>query len=422
MSTLLLLLLLLLWGLAAADDGGESRFAVCVTGQLRAGALPEVQERLFEAVVRPLGAEVFVVVSREHTLGHVDFNIPRNGCYTDPRKCAPRDGQENETWLREVAGRPPIDVARKWPKGKPAERAPSTDEDLERLRAGPLAPRFLRVMDDDETLRSATEAFGDAHPSLFQRALRARNRWCLADVEARERRRQKPFDYVVRVRPDYVFACALPPATFWPSPDTPWAATAMDFFEVMDRETANSNLGLWSRPEPPAPCVSGIRVESCAFYAMCGAGANVTAVDHVDRRLRDDAGPRLPGEIARPCCDPTSFLPRALTKPLDTSVWCPLHRHPYLHGWWYDHSKRSLRDLALDAANALLGPRCVKNKAPVPRQEEGGDDDDDDQGADNDPLDDEVLAILHPGPEEPHSWIHEWAAGDRRASADSELR
>ena len=75
----------------------ETRFAVCLTGQLRTGTYPEMQENLRLAVTEPLDhADVFAVVAREHMLKHIDYHIPRNGCYFDRRKCARRDGSEGE--------------------------------------------------------------------------------------------------------------------------------------------------------------------------------------------------------------------------------------------------------------------------------------------------------------------------------------
>ena len=131
-----------------------TRFAVCLTGQLRTGTYPEMQENLRLAVTEPLeDADVFAVVAREHMLKHIDYHIPRNGCYFDRRKCARRDGSEGDGW-RNLTG--PHDLDPDWGKRRRAARPPATDAELESLRTGPLKPRRVTVLDDDAAVAAAT--------------------------------------------------------------------------------------------------------------------------------------------------------------------------------------------------------------------------------------------------------------------------
>lgn len=401
----------MLWRVVVAlvrCTGAHQRFAVCITGQLRAGCLDEVQERLAAAVVRPLSADVFVVVSLEHKLGHSDFHIPTGGCHRDAQKCAPRNGSSG------VVSSETSDFNRRWAWSQPVEREAASLDDVERLVNGPLQPVRVRVLNDSEAMESATRNFGPSHAGLFQRAFRARNRWCLADVEAREASSGVDYDWIVRVRPDYVFtACVLPPARAWPRPSR-WGATHMDFWEVMDRVTATANLGIFNDPDPPTACLLGQRVESCTHYAMCRSGANVTAVELLDKVDTDSYGPRRPGEFVRPCCDP-AFIPRPLLSPPPTRTWCALHRRPYLHTWWFRNANYTLPSLDVRHVNAQLGafivapchvclyagPLCVK-VAP-PRQLR--DDDDDTTSADQT----SATPI----------WTHEWALSEDSGTSPS---
>ena len=139
---------LLAWVLlvAACSANNGTRHAVCVTGQLRVMAgSPELQRNVWLAVVRPLRADVFMVVSAEHALAHDDYHLPTNGCYTDRRKCAPRDwSQDNKEWRRQSG--PPVDLdLRKWGK-RAIMRAAATEAEIEQIRGGPLRPRAMRVL------------------------------------------------------------------------------------------------------------------------------------------------------------------------------------------------------------------------------------------------------------------------------------
>ena len=77
--------------------------------------------------------------------------------------------------------------------------------------SGPLAPSIVafEVLGDDAAVAAAT-ALAPSAGRLHQKTLRARGKLCHAAVEARERAGRFRYDYVVRARPDYVFACRLP--------------------------------------------------------------------------------------------------------------------------------------------------------------------------------------------------------------------
>ena len=365
----------------------ETRFAVCLTGQLRTGTYPEMQENLRLAVTEPLDhADVFAVVAREHMLKHIDYHIPRNGCYFDRRKCARRDGSEGDGW-RNLTG--PHDLDPGWGKRRRAARPPATDAELEGLRTGPLRPRRVTVLDDDAAVAAATAKHGAARADLFQRSLRARNRVCLDHIEEAEAERGAKYDFVIRIRPDYAFfACRLPPAARWPNGEnaSQWFSSHMDLWEAMGRDAAESNLGMWGRPVPDA-CHRMPRVESCPHYVMCGRGGRGHAAEAIGGR-QDGLGPVKPGEFLRPCCDARDIPRQVLDPPPET--WCVLERAPYLHDWWYSYQARPNRHngartgLAPEAANAALGPHCAKIPLDYGRPDDDDDDDDDRAAAGDD--------------------------------------
>ena len=364
-----------------------TRFAVCLTGQLRTGTYPEMQENLRLAVTEPLDhADVFAVVAREHMLKHIDYHIPRNGCYFDRRKCARRDGSEGDGW-RNLTG--PHDLDPDWGKRRRAARPPATDAELESLRTGPLQPRRVTVLDDDAAVAAATAKHGAARADLFQRSLRARNRVCLDHIEEAEAERGAKYDFVIRIRPDYAFfACRLPPAARWPRGEnaSQWFSSHMDLWEAMGRDAAESNLGMWGRPVPDA-CHRMPRVESCPHYVMCGRGGRGHAAEAIGGR-QDGLGPVKPGEFLRPCCDARDIPRQVLDPPPET--WCALERAPYLHDWWYSYQARPNRHnrartgLAPEAANAALGPHCAKIPLDYGRPDDDDDDDDDRAAAGDD--------------------------------------
>uniref|UniRef100_A0A7S3JZC8 Uncharacterized protein n=1 Tax=Aureoumbra lagunensis TaxID=44058 RepID=A0A7S3JZC8_9STRA len=392
----MILFLFFLAGIGTCKE--DIRFGVCITGQLRSGAMLEVQENLAIAVTRPLKAEVFAVLSLEHKLAHTDFHIPSHGCYQDIVKCAPRSGEDiSEYELKKLRKQSPLSYDKYWSRRKPAIREAATEKDIEKLRQGPLRPIQIIVINDKDAQDNATSRFGPAHKKLFQRSLRARNRLCAQVIEDREKILDRRFDYIIRIRPDYAFrTCRFPPAEIWPKPqqDIPWATTHMDYFEVMTRTAADSLLkNVWSL-HPPLACLVGQRVESCGFYALCQSGANVTAADALSLDGRDGRGTPLPGDLLRPCCR-QDHIPRVLLKP-PHERWCPLHRISYLQGWWYSNAKS--KNITREIANGQLGPYCTK----IPPDSISSTLDDDDDLLDDDDVlfpDDDSAYVTRP---------HEW--------------
>ena len=409
----------------AVRGGNLTRFAVCLTGQLRTGTYVELQENLRLALKAPLeDADVFAVVAREHALKHQDYHIPRGGCYKDRRKCARRDGSDGDAWK---GLRGPFDLDKNWGGRQPAVRPAASDAELEAFRSGPLGPLVVDVLNDTAAVAEATRRHGPARPDLFQRSLRARNRVCLDHVEAAEARRGARYAFVVRIRPDYAFYnCRMPPGRLWPTdakleargvsaPASQWFTSHMDLWEAMGRDAADANLGMWNR-EVPEACHLMPRVESCPYYVMCGRGGLGFAAERMGGPL-DGLGPSRPGEYLRPCCDADDIPRQVLDPPPD--AWCPLERAPYLQDWWFTqqskpnaHNARETVGLPAAEANAALGPHCAKITVT-------SDDDDDDDGGDDVALavdadaDDEYLSeykarLSDDDPRVVASYVHDW--------------
>ncbi|KAH8079527.1 hypothetical protein JL720_9268 [Aureococcus anophagefferens] len=408
-------------GAAEALSARAAGDAACLRNAadaLRTGTYPEMQENLRLAVTEPLeDADVFAVVAREHMLKHIDYHIPRNGCYFDRRKCARRDGSEGDGW-RNLTG--PHDLDPDWGKRRRAARPPATDAELEGLRTGPLKPRRVTVLDDDAAVAAATAKHGAARADLFQRSLRARNRVCLDHIEEAEAERGAKYDFVIRIRPDYAFfACRLPPAAYWPRGEnaSQWFSSHMDLWEAMGRDAAESNLGMWGRPVPDA-CHRMPRVESCPHYVMCGRGGRGHAAEAIGGR-QDGLGPVKPGEFLRPCCDARDIPRQVLDPPPET--WCALERAPYLHDWWYSYQarpnrhNRARKGLAPEAANAALGPHCAKIPLDYGRPDDDDDDDDDDRAA----AGDDAWLAEFPRPA-PHAARAAYKAKKRAANGDDD--
>lgn len=351
-------------------------FAVCLVGQVRTGALKGVQENLAAAMVEPLRADVFVVVSRRHEIAHA---AGPGGCLRRHSNVCIGGDQDEQPMGR-------------WG----SRRADTTDEELNYLRYnGPLSRWIvdMQVVEDDEAIAQATNLTASSGV-LVQKALRARCLLCHAMIARRETTRR--YDFVVRMRPDYVLDCVFPRE--WPS--GLWAAAHRDYWEVMSRDAADVGLRqLWEDGAErlyacrPTTTEAQSRVESCMYFALCAAGVDVNAADAYydrkedrkaarDRRRADPSiPPDAPGSILRPCCDGTHAK---LLLPPPRAV-CDFERTPVLGNWLLGEALRE-GDQAWDRLRTtLLGDlgRCRETlealPPPIP-----GDDDDDDQLDDDD--------------------------------------
>lgn len=264
---------------------------------------------------------------------------------------------------------------------------------------GPLAPFVVDVVvsEDEEALGAAAD-LERSRGTLVQKALRARCRLCYAGVVRREARLDRTYDFVVRARPDYAFDCKLPPLVdqSWLGRRSAWATTHRDYWEIMSRDVAEAGLrGVWvdgaerlsaCRPKRGAT-EAGTRVESCLYFALCSAGADVRAGDiyyATKRERRASRGPGTPGVIIRPCCDPRAIHGKLLLPP--PTATCALDYTPVLGNWLLGAANRDGQTAWAAARRDLLvhlGPRC-RESLPTEIPEPPGDDDDDDGQVDDD--------------------------------------
>lgn len=280
-------------------------------------------------------------------------------------------------------------------------RADTTSEEIESLvRDGPLSPFVVDVdiSEDEEAIARATK-ISPSEGVLVQKALRARCLLCFVAVERREVNLGRRYDFIVRARPDYAFDCSFPPASalWWHTRLTAWASAHRDYWEIMSRDVSEAALQqLWTdaairldacRPKKGSTEAAS-RVESCLYFALCAAGADVHAADRYYnsnqerkaardvRRANASVPPDAPGVIVRPCCDPHA-TPGTLLLPLHTAT-CNFDHIPVLGHWylssaalqgqvaWTDLRIRLLKD---------LGPQC-KEQLPIHIPPPPGDDDD----------------------------------------------
>ena len=414
------------------------RFAVCFVGQLRTGGDAAIQRNLYEHLVAPLGADVFFYVSAAHEVAHASG---AGGCLPSaPGSCeAPSGRAARDTAVRR--GR--------WG----SLRDPNGAAELAALEAsGPLAPSIVafEVLGDDAAVAAAT-ALAPSAGRLHQKTLRARCKLCHAAVEARERAGRFRYDYVVRARPDYVFACRLPAAAsgYYEARAAAaaargaagWAASHRDYWELLDRGAADVALDwLWREagaalddchPAPRAPWLPAAsvksRVESCVYVALCGRNVSATGTEHFfdgaglpkdERRAKRRAEkaasaasaaaaargegphppPNTPGVIVRPCCDDGRVNERARAPP--SPATCDLDRPGNLAAWalhesrdaasWRDARARLVADLGAHCAERDRLPR----ELPARSDDDDDDDDDDDRGGDDDDDDDDDRSEL----------------------------
>lgn len=281
-------------------------------------------------------------------------------------------------------------------------RADTTLEEIKSLvRDGPLS-RFVvdvDISEDEEAIHRATKISPSAGV-LVQKALRARCLLCFVAIEKREVNLGLRYDFIIRARPDYAFDCSFPAASslWWHTRHTTWASAHRDYWEIMSRDVSEAALRqLWTdaairleacRPKQGSTEAAS-RVESCLYFALCAAGADVRGADRYYnskqerktardvRRANASVPPDAPGVIVRPCCDPHA-TPGTLLLPLPTTT-CDFD-HVQVLGNWFLSSAAHQGQLAWTHLRIKLlkdlGPRCTE-QLPIHIPPAPGDDDDD---------------------------------------------
>ena len=234
------------WRPDAAPAGAT--IALCYTGQLRTLAYSWMLENVAAALLRPLQPAVFLRVSRQTNTVSMHAR----------RRCAAAAGGSNAESLRER-------------ERACAEPGYTSQRELDAvLRA--LNPVGVALQDDTEVLRSfglqksAAPRAGCGGSSCGTLLLRMAG--CASDVLALEAEPGRArFRWVIRSRPDLLWACRLPDASQWPVL-WPMGRSSMmfrDFLAAYTRDVAMDGLRLARRvARGPGTC-DKLRVE----HTMC---------------------------------------------------------------------------------------------------------------------------------------------------------
>jgi len=201
----------------------DSNTAVCLAGEVRALLLEQVSTYLKESLLRPLHADLFMVVSLEETKGW-------------------------HTWTNNHSS-----VA-------------YSKQALHAMRRVLLPTQMIVVRDGAELHTAAHKLYLDEESSNCTKGLHSFQalflRWsvCLKMIEQSESRRLSPlfkYTYVVRSRPDIylagVFSSSLLHQRF-PSPNSRWIAYAWDFIAIMSRSAADTSLRQCSLMKNASEC------------------------------------------------------------------------------------------------------------------------------------------------------------------------
>ena len=162
--------------------------AVCLAGQLRTLSYERVQANLQAVVLRPLQAALFMHVSPE-----VGQAVSK--CYHSHKGLDRRTAFDNCSAALSTS-------------------RTELDSILRRLH-----PASLSLLDDSELLRThhlpQASAAAAGVPPATGVPLMLRLQDCLADVDRFETETRRELAWVVRMRPDLMWACQLPPPSTW---------------------------------------------------------------------------------------------------------------------------------------------------------------------------------------------------------------
>lgn len=201
--------------------------AVCIAGEMRALIFKQVQERLRQAVLEPLQADSFLVLSRTWSIGwHARYRIWQHDMLPN---VSMKDVDEAIAAIRPVRA-----------------MVAGTDDELFNMLG--LSRQAL------DSIVTCSRDQGKATHCLppTQVPLALRWRVCLDLIETHELSRGRPYRWVVRTRPDVVVSCAFrAPLTefrrlltgrnkLMTSPR--WVAYAWDFLAYLTRAAAQISL------------------------------------------------------------------------------------------------------------------------------------------------------------------------------------
>lgn len=139
-----------------------------------------------------------------------------------------------------------------------------------------LRPLSVNVVDDEKLGLPTNLDF-----ALPGSRLSARWAGCAADIERAETELARSFKWVLRTRPDVMWLCRLPQATYWPSRQKRLALMFEDYSVLLTRDIALAVLRLQSRyraHEQGNPCGIAVRQHTKCLDSLLSE-LNATACD-----------------------------------------------------------------------------------------------------------------------------------------------
>ena len=300
-------------------DGGV---AVCLVGEIRSLVFPVVQQRLDAKLLRPLGADAFLIASRrwsrpatvKERSGHIGAGVRRPHWRGVPDEVS----SENVTRIRAAL---------------PAIRAAIVAEDEQVLKMAAIdavegsvelgdrcGASALRYSHDTSNRPSRQIWTMEVCVTRFVHAIRLR--LSLRLIEEAEAERRQPYRTVIRTRPDvWMPWCALTHASIGAHIHGrgDWAALSWDYMTVMPRMVASTSLrelhlapavGICQRADSREWCnVCILRQQGFVLLKLHG---DVTIARHCQLIEDEKAGKQCTTFSGPP---PLSAMPRAAFSP-----------------------------------------------------------------------------------------------------------
>mmetsp|Transcript_14060 Transcript_14060/g.34044 ORF Transcript_14060/g.34044 Transcript_14060/m.34044 type:complete len:407 (-) Transcript_14060:153-1373(-) len=186
---------------ALRPPSNSTRFAVCIAGQLRSAGDSFVAESMASRLISPLDADIFVEASSE----------------------------ERDT------------------------RYHSVNKASVRYFMHALNPVHMRLITDRQ-LRRYADTLGSHDSERGRGVINARWRRCLLRIREAEKTRDRPYQWVLRLRPDSVWSCKFVPPTIhiWPVPlDSQPAASLFSNEAAIATRSAAEYLLNFTKDETP---------------------------------------------------------------------------------------------------------------------------------------------------------------------------
>lgn len=248
--------------------------AVCLAGEIRALIFPTVQRRLRKTLLRPLGADIFGVLSKQWSQGwHV------------------ATGLNFSEWLH-VPTVTDADIDTVLQVLQPVAAVVTNGS----IDLYPHAARWPAAV------RAYLPGCDRMHPDMIECESRVasalRLQGCLRLIEAEEKRRSQAYRMVLYTRPDVWLPCALTAPLDWAAGDantSQWATYSYDMLTIMPRAVASPMLAQLTESQHVSPCrAPAVLKEICSPCQLGVKGVRI------NRLLDDGTGHEL-ADVARHC-------------------------------------------------------------------------------------------------------------------------